>query len=98
MTGLTLPEGLVLVGESPRFTQDTLPDAIANNHQLKAGRWGVLNLHAGRVWFVDLDHHQEHLLQAPTQWVIEPELVHKLRYEGPFELHLEFFASASPSV
>ncbi len=95
MTEHTLPEGLVRVGESPRFTQDTLPEAITNNHLLKAGRWGVLNLHAGRVWFIDIDKNQEQPLQAPAQWVIAPELVHKLRFEAPFELHLEFFQADS---
>ena len=86
-----LPPGLVAKGSSPTFTEDTLPAALLKEHALAPGRWGVLNLLRGSVWFVDLTPGEERYIEAPGTIIIEPEAPHKLRLDGSMSCRIDFY-------
>jgi len=91
MSRVLLPPGLVPMGKTEIFTQETLLPALLESHALAAGRWGVLHLHEGEVTFVDLENQEHYLLTAPDAWVIEPEKRHKLNQTDALVLHIDFF-------
>lgn len=89
-----LPPDLPSRGSTRTFTESDMPDALLNEHSLGKGRWGVLRVLEGRVAFVDLETEREHLLEAPAEWIIEPERTHHLRLEGPVRCRVDFFGAA----
>ena len=91
MTVHTLPDGLIHKGGTPTFDENTLPDALCDEHSLKANRWGILHVLEGAVFFVDLVTHEERRVEAPAQVVILPEHPHKLRLDGPLRCRVDFF-------
>jgi len=86
-----LPEGLQKVGCTPTFDEKTLPAGLQKEHVLPAGRWGLLHLFGGGVWFVDEATGTETRVAAPESLVIEPERRHHLRTDGPLSLRVEFY-------
>ena len=86
-----IPPGLVPVGSSLDFTQDTIPDALQREHALAPGRWGVLHVLEGSILFVDLTTGDERLAAAPDTIVIHPEVPHKVVVPGPLTCRIDFF-------
>ena len=93
MTEPELPTGLAPKGSSPTLTADNIPDKLCARHALAAGKWGILQLLEGRVYFVDLASGEEQHLTAPAQRTIAPELPHKLRLDGPLTVRIDFFTA-----
>jgi tellurite resistance-related uncharacterized protein/hemoglobin-like flavoprotein len=79
------------MGSSPTFDEKTVPTALSEEHALAPGRWGVLQLMEGSVFFVDLESGDESHLTAPDLVVIAPEAPHKLRLDGPLSCRIDFF-------
>ena len=86
-----LPDDLVPSGESPTFTQDTLPDALQAEHTLAPGHWGVLNVLEGSLRFVNLESGDERLIAAPDLVTIQPGLPHRVALEGRLRCRIDFY-------
>ena len=86
-----LPENCQLHKSTPVFNQDTIPKAILNRHNTKAGTWGKLVILSGSVLFVDLENNVE-IKATPERPVnIVPQAWHHLKTCGPVELKVEFY-------
>lgn len=73
------------------FDEGSLPEGLTREHRLKPDVWGLLTLSQGSVTFVwDDDLGGETELQAPSTFVVPPEVPHHLRLAGPFELTVGF--------
>ncbi len=86
-----LPQGLVPGGSSLTFNEETIPDALKAEHQLAAGRWGVLHVFDGQLHYVNLENGAERAVSAPDLVVIPPELPHRVSINGPVQCHIDFF-------
>ena len=83
--------GLVPSGGSLDFTEKTLPDAFKAEHELAAGRWGVLHVFDGCLRYVNLETGAERIVRAPDLVVIRPELRHRVSVDGPVQCRVDFF-------
>lgn len=90
----SLPAGLAKTGCTPTFDEQTLPDSLQREHVLPAGRWGLLRVLGGGVWFVDEATGAETRVGAEETRVIEPAKPHHLRTDGPLSLRVEFYERA----
>lgn len=90
-----LPEGLIRAGGTPEFTQDTIPAGLLAAHALAPGRWGVLQVSAGALVFVDEATGEEELISAPDRHVIMPEMRHHVRVSGPVTFRIAFYRTPS---
>lgn len=93
-----LPSGLAPKGSSAEFTNTNIPDALLNEHALAPGHWGILHLFEGHAVFVNLQTREECELQAPDTMVIEPEVPHRLRLDGPMSCRIDFFRDTSDEM
>ena len=87
----TFPEGLERSGGTPKFTQDTVPDALRASHALAAGRWGLLHVLSGMLVFVDEETGGESVITAPAEWVIPPERRHNVRIPEAVTFRIDFY-------
>jgi len=92
MTPQVLPRHVTAKGGTATFSEQTLPNALLEEHDLKANRWGVLHVISGQVFFVDLEAGTERHLVAPTTHVIAPRAKHRLRLDGPLQCRVNFFS------
>ncbi|MEM7198885.1 MAG: DUF1971 domain-containing protein [Planctomycetota bacterium] len=90
----SLPPDAEPVGQSPEFTQDSVPDALLTEHQTAAGRWALLEVLAGALSFVDLVDHESRRVDTGQSVVIEPERPHKVSVQGAVRFRLSFFKEA----
>ena len=86
-----MPAGLIPSGNSPVFTEITIPGALQREHKLAAGNWGILRVIEGSVRFVDLENADERVISAPDHVTIRPQSPHRLIVEGPVRCQIDFF-------
>lgn len=87
-----LPPDAVHTGDSPEFTEATMPDALRSRHQTASGRWGVLEILEGRLEFFDLEHDEtSRMVDADNPVVIAPEQAHRVQPEGQVRFRLRFY-------
>jgi cupin 2 domain-containing protein len=88
-----LPADCVAYRSLGPFGAATLPAGLRRAHRLKAGCWGVLEVIAGRVRFID----EEDPARAPVDLgagdriVIAPGDLHHIEPEGEFTLGIRLF-------
>lgn len=90
----TLPDGLIRSGGTPEFTQDTTPAGLRAAHALARGRWGLLQLLAGDLVFVDETTGAGEQFSAPATRAISPEMQHHVRVSGPVICRIDFYRAA----
>lgn len=83
--------------QSPQFNQDSLPDAIRNAHNTKAGVWGLLVVTQGEVRLVFHDPARELKVMPGRPAVIPPEAVHHVETSGAMTMHVEFYREPPPA-
>jgi tellurite resistance-related uncharacterized protein len=87
-----LPDDVRKYSETPVFNEQTVPDNLTSEHNLKAGVWGKLCVIAGH-----LDYHvpgapdQKHAIETGEHVVIEPRQVHFVRPIGDVRFKVEFY-------
>ena len=88
-----LPAGHVPYRRTPTFARATLPRALLERHDTKAGVWAVLHVVSGAAELVELDAGGERrqLVTAGGHAVICPEVEHRLALPGEVELFLELW-------
>ena len=88
-----LPGDVEASGQTPLFTNETVPDKILTHHELQAGTWGLLTVEAGngellpnRRGCAGCGHsHRKRRL------VILPEEVHYVRLSEDAEFFVTFY-------
>lgn len=76
---------------SPVFDEETLPDALRNDHRTKAGTWGLLRVLEGEVRLIFTDPHAEQRVTAAQPAIIPPQETHYVVPVGPMRMQVEFF-------
>jgi tellurite resistance-related uncharacterized protein len=76
---------------TPVFDQETLPEAIRNAHNTKAGVWGLLRVLEGEVRLVFHDPAKEVHVTPDAPAPIPPEAVHHVEVDGPMRMQVEFY-------
>lgn len=72
------------------WDQDTLPAAIRNEHNTKAGTWGLLRVLDGEVDLVFVDGRTVRVT-TDQPGLIPPQDVHHVEATGPFRMQVEFY-------
>ncbi len=76
---------------SPIFDEQSLPDALRNDHRTKAGTWGLLRVLEGEVRLIFSEPHAELLVTPTHPAIIPPQETHYVVPLGPMRLQVEFF-------
>lgn len=88
-----LPAGLVLVRQTPVFTDLTTPAGLRRAHRVAVGVWGRLLVLEGRVRFVFEDlPATSHELHAGDAIVIPPDVAHRVEPAAGCRFVVEFHA------
>lgn len=85
-----LPENLVKYSESPLFTQATVPDALRQDHQTKAGVWGKIVVTSGALAYRRQGRAVQ-LVTAGRPAVIFPQDPHSVAPQGDVAFRVEFY-------
>ncbi|UWR75293.1 DUF1971 domain-containing protein [Phaeobacter inhibens] len=91
-----LPKGAVHYATS-RFTQDTLPEKLRKDHSTKAGVWGQLAVHSGRLLFRREDK-AEVIVEAGGTAIFAPQEVHSVEALGAVEFEVRFHRQEVPDA
>lgn len=78
-------------GASPIFDELSLPDALRNKHEIKAGTWGLLRVLEGEVELVFLDPPSRRLVAVDDPAPIAPQAAHFVNIVGPMRMQVEFY-------
>jgi tellurite resistance-related uncharacterized protein len=76
---------------SPIFDEQSLPDALRNDHRTKDGTWGVLRVLAGEVRLVFIDPPSQVLVTPETPALIPPQATHFVELLGKMTMQVEFY-------
>ena len=76
---------------SPIFDEQSLPDALRNDHRTKDGTWGVLRVMAGEVRLVFIDPPSQVIVTPETPGLIPPQATHFVELLGKMTMQVEFY-------
>lgn len=85
-----LPDNVKAYKRTPLFTQETVPDALLNNHNTKAGVWGLIQVEEGELDYT-IEDTETHRLTPDNPGVVEPEVVHHVTPVGTVAFFVEFY-------
>ena len=91
----SLPSGAKLVGESPVFTHETVPEALTAQHQTASGRWAILEVLEGGLVFVDLAADRSRSVACGETVLIAPESPHRVEPGDDVRFQLRFYVVES---
>ena len=73
------------------WTEETLPAAVRNRHNTKAGTWGLLRVLEGAARLVFEDPPREVAVAPGNPGLIPPQEWHHVELSGPVRLQVEFY-------
>ncbi|MFV0645673.1 MAG: DUF1971 domain-containing protein [Sphingomonadaceae bacterium] len=76
---------------TPVFDEKTLPEAIRNAHNTKAGVWGLLVVLDGAVNLVFHDPQRIVHVTPGNPAPIAPQAVHHVELDGPVQMQVSFY-------
>lgn len=76
---------------TPVFDQDSLPAALRNEHNTKAGVWGLLRVLEGEVRLVFRETGKSVRVTPENPGQIAPQEVHHVELCGPMRMQVEFY-------
>ena len=76
---------------SPIFDEQTLPDALRNDHRTKTGTWGLLRVLEGEVRLIFTEPLAEHHVTPDTPAIIPPQATHYVVPVGAMRMQVEFW-------
>lgn len=88
---MTIPESCKPYKKTPVFTEETIPQAILNDHATKAGVWGLLTVLDGSLEYVVPSTSYRQTVTQDTKAVIEPEVLHHVKPLGRVRFFVEFW-------
>ena len=88
----SLPPQLTAYRKTPVFTQDTVPNALLNQHTIKAESWGKIWVTSGKLGYRILtDIPEDHVLTPESPGIVEPQVPHQVKPIGPVTFYVEFY-------
>lgn len=89
-----LPPDFTRYKETAIFTEKSLPAALRKNHTTRAGVWGRIVVHQGRLRYdvAPLGARFE-LSPRDAPGIVPPEVPHHVEPLGPVRFHIEFYRS-----
>ena len=91
---VAIPADLVTQRRTMEFTGETMPAALRNDHNTKAGTWGLIHVLNGSLRYDITDdrrHPQSVVLTADTPpGIVEPTILHHVEPIGEVTFHVEF--------
>lgn len=85
-------ERLVWTRDSPRFTDQTIPDAFRAAHRTADGVWGQIEVFSGElVLCTESPAAGERLLRVGAPGIIAPAITHHIQLRGAVEFQVHFF-------
>lgn len=78
---------------TPVFDETSLPAALRNRHNTKAGVWGMVRVLEGRVRLTYLDPQSELVLDPGTPGLLLPQQPHFVEPLGPMRMQVDFYDS-----
>ena len=78
---------------SPVFDEQSLPDALRNDHRTKDGTWGLLRVLEGEVRLIFTEPHREVIVTPDTPAPIAPLATHYVVLLGKMTMQVEFYRS-----
>jgi tellurite resistance-related uncharacterized protein len=76
---------------SPIFDEQTLPDALRNDHRTKTGTWGLLRVLEGEVRLIFTEPPTEHHVTPDSPAIIPPQATHYVVPVGAMRMQVEFW-------
>ena len=76
---------------SPVFDEQSLPDALRNDHRTKDGTWGVLRVLTGEVRLIFIDPQNQVIVTPEAPAVIPPQATHFVELLGKMTMQVEFY-------
>ena len=76
---------------TPVFDEDTLPQALRNAHNTKAGVWGLIRVLEGELRYVIADPAAEQILRPGRPGLVSPQQLHFVEPLGPMRIQVEFY-------
>ena len=76
---------------TPIFNEQTLPTALRNAHNTKAGVWGIIRVLEGKVRYVIEESATETLLTPALPGLVRPEQLHHVEPLGSMRMRVEFY-------
>lgn len=81
---------------TPVFDQDSLPAALRNEHNTKAGVWGLLRVLEGEVRLVFRETGTPVRVTPENPGHIPPQKMHHVELCGPMRMQVEFYREPPP--
>lgn len=82
---------------TPVFDEVSLPRALRERHNTKAGVWGVIRVLAGELKLTFLDPPSEQLLDAANPGLVRPEQPHFVTPVGAMRMQVDFYDQEPPA-
>lgn len=76
---------------TPLFNEDTLPKALRERHNTKAGVWGLIRVIEGKLKLTYVDPSSEVMLDPSCPGLILPEQVHFVTPVGAMKMRVDFY-------
>ena len=76
---------------TPVFDQDTLPTALRQRHDTKAGVWGLIRVIEGELRFTCLDPPSETVLVPGQPGLVQPQQPHFVTPLGAMKMQVDFY-------
>jgi tellurite resistance-related uncharacterized protein len=73
------------------FDEQSLPDALRNDHRTKEGTWGLLRVLAGEVRLIFVDPPSESRVTPDNPAIIPPQAAHHVVPLGHMMMQVEFY-------
>lgn len=86
-----LPADATHSADSPIFDETTAPEAILDRHETAHGNWAILRVHSGELTFVDIQRDWRITIVEDQEFVIAPEVPHKVELSAPVTFQLAFY-------
>jgi len=91
-----LPNHVVLHGQTPLFTAETLPEPLRNWHQTEEDVWAKIVVSKGTAVYEILGDETESIALSPGRHgIIEPLQPHRLLPSADLEVQIMFFRPQS---
>ncbi len=88
----TVPVDVAKYGESPEFTEDTVPEHLLESHRTKSGTWARILVLEGRLQYKILGPSEEIIeLSADLPGIVEPTVPHRVEPLGAVRFRVEFY-------
>lgn len=91
------PSTLVAYHRSNTFTEESVPENLLNEHELKDGVWALIRVLEGELTFIDMENGREVTLAPEAPGFVEPHQRHHVDARGPVKFYVEFYRDANTS-